>query len=103
MRIQSLTGAPSIVKTRAGARRDHLGRDGTGARPAERHGDRQLDGWRARPCTTSAAERGAVRVTISTARNVPSVTFAVTGVVRAGYTYTPAANVVTSVQVLRPQ
>ena len=53
-------------------------------------------------CTTGAAGTCAVTSDNLNRRNVPSVTFSVTGVTRAFYTYTPAANVVTSVSILRP-
>jgi PKD repeat protein len=53
-------------------------------------------------CTTGPAGSCTVTSDNLNRRNAPSVTFMVTGVTRAGYTYIPAANAVTSIVVPRP-
>ena len=103
MRIQGLTGAASIVNNKNWRATVTISvRDGTGAAVANAT---VSGGWTvgaADTCTTGSAGTCAVTSDNLNRRNLPSVTFSVTGVTRAGYTYTPAANVVTSVSILRP-
>jgi PKD repeat protein/lysophospholipase L1-like esterase len=78
-------------------------RDGTGAAVPNAV---VSGGWTvgaADTCTTGASGTCTVTSDNLNRRTVSSVTFSVTGVARAGYTYTPATNAVTSVSVLRPQ
>ena len=101
MRIQSLIGAPSIVNNKTWRATVTISvRDGTGAVLPNAVVSGSWTVGAPDTCTTDAAGTCPVTSDNLNRRNVPSVTFEVTGVVRAGYTYTPAANVVTSVLVL---
>ena len=104
MRIQSLIGAASIVNNKNWRATVTISvRDGTGAALPNATVSGSWTVGAPDTCTTGAAGTCTVTSDNLNRRNVSSVTFTVTGVTRAGYTYTPAANVVTSVQVLRPQ
>ena len=104
MRIQNLTATATNVNTKSWrATVTAAVRDGTGAALANATVSGTWTAGTPDTCTTGAAGTCTVTSDNLNRRNVSSVTFTVTGVTRAGYTYTPAANVVTSVQVLRPQ
>ena len=104
MRIQSLIGTASIVNNNHWRATVTISvRDGTGAVLPNATVNGTWTVGAPDTCTTGAAGTCAVTSDNFNRRNVSSVTFTVTGVTRAGYTYTQAANVVTSVMVLRPQ
>ena len=104
MSIQSLVGTPSIVNNKNWRATVTISvRDGTGAALPNAAVSGSWTVGAVDTCTTGAAGTCTVTSDNLNRRNVSSVTFTVTGVARVGYTYTPAANAVTSVLVLRPQ
>ena len=104
MRITNLTGTSSVINNKTWRATVTITvRDGGGAAVPNAL---VSGGWTvgaADTCTTNSAGTCTATSDNLNRRNLPSVTFAVSGVTRAGYTYTPSANVVTSIVVQRPQ
>ena len=104
MSIQSLIGTESIVNNKNWRATVTISvRDWTGAALPNATVSGSWTVGAPDTCTTGTAGTCTVTSDNLNRRNVPSVTFSVTGVARAGYTYTPAANVVTSVLLQRPE
>jgi len=104
MRIQSLTATATNVNNKTWRATVTISvRDGLGAALPSATVSGSWTVGAPDTCVTGAAGTCSVTSDNLNRRNVTAVTFTVTGVTRAGYTYTPAANPVTSVVVLRPQ
>lgn len=104
MNIQNLAATPSIVNSKNWrATVTVTVRDGTGAALPNAVVSGTWTVGTPDTCSTGPTGMCSVQSDNLSRTNVPSVTFTVTGVTRAGFTYTPAANAVPNwILVLRP-
>jgi PKD repeat protein/lysophospholipase L1-like esterase len=104
MRIQGLTASATNINSKSWRATVTITvRDGAGAAVPSAVVSGSWTAGAPDTCTTGSAGTCTATSDNLNRRNLPSVTFNVTGVTRAGYTYTPTANVVSSIVVQRPQ